>query len=82
MLSRCYQLLASVFQGPAVVAESFIRGLGTQLVARLQQVEKNRPQTTIELQAAQDGIRAMEALVLAAQETHRQYFILSLVQLT
>ncbi|MCJ8737086.1 hypothetical protein PDJAM_G00019790 [Pangasius djambal] len=75
VLSRCYQLLASVFQGPAVVAESFIRGLGTQLVAQLQQVEKNRPQTTIELQAVQNGIRAMEALVLAAQETHRDQLV-------
>ncbi|KAM9466485.1 HEAT repeat-containing protein 5A isoform 2-T4 [Clarias gariepinus] len=71
VLSRCYQLLASVFQGPTVVAESFIRGLGTQLLARLQQVEKNRPQTAIELKAVQDGIRAMEALVLAAQESYR-----------
>lgn len=62
-----------------MVAESFIRGLGTQLVARLQQVEKNRPQTAIELQAVQDGVRAMESIVLAAQETHRQYFMLSLV---
>ncbi|XP_060789898.1 HEAT repeat-containing protein 5A isoform X3 [Neoarius graeffei] len=70
VLSRCCQLLASVFQGPAVVAGSFIRALGTQLVAWLQQVEKNRPQTATELQAVQDGIRAMEALVLAAQETH------------
>lgn len=59
-----------------MVAESFIRGLGTQLLARLQQVEKNRPQTAIELKAVQDGIRAMEALVLAAQESYRQYFIL------
>ncbi|XP_047677260.1 HEAT repeat-containing protein 5A isoform X1 [Tachysurus fulvidraco] len=69
--SRCYQLLASVFQGPAAVAELFIRGLGTQLVAQLQQVERKRPQTAMELQAVQDGIRAMEALVLAAQETQR-----------
>ncbi|MCI4382874.1 hypothetical protein PGIGA_G00019750 [Pangasianodon gigas] len=75
VLSRCYQLLASVFQGPAVVADSFIRGLGTQLVARLQQVEKNRPQTTIELHAVQNGVRAMEALVLAAQETHRAQLV-------
>ncbi|XP_017331866.1 HEAT repeat-containing protein 5A isoform X5 [Ictalurus punctatus] len=75
VLSRCYQLLASVFQGPAVVAESFIRGLGTQLVARLQQVEKNRPQTAIELQAVQDGVRAMESIVLAAQETHRDQLV-------
>ncbi|XP_058254714.1 HEAT repeat-containing protein 5A isoform X3 [Hemibagrus wyckioides] len=71
VLSRCYQLLTSVFQGPAAVAESFIRGLGAQLVAQLKQVEKKRPQTAMELQAVQDGVRAMEALVFAAQETHR-----------
>lgn len=71
VLSQCYQLLATVFQGPTAVAEWFIRGLGTQLVDQLQQVEKNRPQTAVELQAFQDGVRAMEALVLAAQETQR-----------
>ncbi|TSW08333.1 HEAT repeat-containing protein 5A [Bagarius yarrelli] len=71
VLSQCYQLLAKIFQGPTAVAESFIRGLGPQLVAQLQQVEKNRPQTAVELQAVQDGVRAMEALVLAAQETQR-----------
>ncbi|XP_076835147.1 HEAT repeat-containing protein 5A isoform X2 [Brachyhypopomus gauderio] len=71
VLSRSYQLLASVFQGPAAVAGPFIRALGSGLVALLQQVEKSRPQSATELQAALDGVRAMEALVVAAEETHR-----------
>ncbi|XP_062863467.1 HEAT repeat-containing protein 5A [Trichomycterus rosablanca] len=75
VLSRCYQLLASVFQGPPAVAEPFLRALGTPLVAQLQQVEKNHPQSAIELQAVQDGIRALEALVLAAPESQRAQLV-------
>uniref|UniRef100_A0A3B4BPG2 HEAT repeat-containing protein 5A n=1 Tax=Pygocentrus nattereri TaxID=42514 RepID=A0A3B4BPG2_PYGNA len=71
----CYQLLASVFQGPTAVAGPFIQALGGQLVGYLQQVEKSRPQTATELQAVQDGVRAMEALVLAAEETHRPQLV-------
>uniref|UniRef100_A0A3B4DII9 HEAT repeat-containing protein 5A n=1 Tax=Pygocentrus nattereri TaxID=42514 RepID=A0A3B4DII9_PYGNA len=77
MVSRAayYQLLASVFQGPTAVAGPFIQALGGQLVGYLQQVEKSRPQTATELQAVQDGVRAMEALVLAAEETHRPQLV-------
>uniref|UniRef100_A0AAR2LUP9 HEAT repeat-containing protein 5A n=1 Tax=Pygocentrus nattereri TaxID=42514 RepID=A0AAR2LUP9_PYGNA len=75
LLSRSYQLLASVFQGPTAVAGPFIQALGGQLVGYLQQVEKSRPQTATELQAVQDGVRAMEALVLAAEETHRPQLV-------
>uniref|UniRef100_A0A4W4DTP3 HEAT repeat-containing protein 5A n=1 Tax=Electrophorus electricus TaxID=8005 RepID=A0A4W4DTP3_ELEEL len=71
VLSRSCQLLVSVFQGPAAVAGLFIQALGTRLVALLQQVEKSRPQSAAELQAALDGVRAVEALVFAAEETHR-----------
>ncbi|XP_072545928.1 HEAT repeat-containing protein 5A isoform X2 [Salminus brasiliensis] len=75
VLSRSYQLLASVFQGPTAVAGPFIQALGKPLMAHLQQVEKSRPQTAAELQAVQDGVRAMEALVLAAEETHRPQLV-------
>lgn len=75
VLSRCYQLLASVFQGPCALAEPYLRALGTPLVVQLKQTEKNRPQSAGELQAVQDGVRALETLVLAAPESQRQYFI-------
>ncbi|XP_066529311.1 HEAT repeat-containing protein 5A isoform X2 [Hoplias malabaricus] len=79
VLSRCYQMLTSVFQSRAAVARPFIQALGRQLVAHLQQVEKSRPQTVAELQAVQDGVRAMEALVLAAEETHRPQLVTALL---
>lgn len=72
MLSRSYQLLASLFQGPAAVARPFILALGGRLLSQLEEVEKSRPQSPAELQAVQDGIRALEALVFAADETHRK----------
>uniref|UniRef100_A0A8B9LQ12 HEAT repeat-containing protein 5A n=1 Tax=Astyanax mexicanus TaxID=7994 RepID=A0A8B9LQ12_ASTMX len=82
VVSRAYfQLLASVFQGQTAVAGPFIQGLGTQLVAHLQQVEKSRPQSSAELQAVQDGVRTMEALVLAAEETNRPQLVAVLLPL-
>uniref|UniRef100_A0A8C1XP25 HEAT repeat-containing protein 5A n=1 Tax=Cyprinus carpio TaxID=7962 RepID=A0A8C1XP25_CYPCA len=71
VLSRSYQLLVSLFQGPAPVARPFILALGGRLVSQLEEVEKSRPQGPAELQAVQDAIRALEALVFAADETHR-----------
>ncbi|XP_015463527.3 HEAT repeat-containing protein 5A isoform X2 [Astyanax mexicanus] len=79
--SRSFQLLASVFQGQTAVAGPFIQGLGTQLVAHLQQVEKSRPQSSAELQAVQDGVQTMEALVLAAEETNRPQLVAVLLPL-
>ncbi|KAI4902189.1 hypothetical protein NFI96_029558 [Prochilodus magdalenae] len=75
VLSRSYQLLASVFQGPTAVTGMFIQTLGRQIVRHLQQVEKSRPQTAAELQAVQDGVKAMEALMLAAEETNRPQLV-------
>ncbi len=73
MLSRSYQLLVSLFQGPAPVATPFILALGGCVVSQLEEVEKSRPQGPAELQAVQDAIRALEALVFAADETHRKW---------
>uniref|UniRef100_A0A672QC35 HEAT repeat-containing protein 5A n=1 Tax=Sinocyclocheilus grahami TaxID=75366 RepID=A0A672QC35_SINGR len=70
-----YQLLVSLFQGPAVVARPFILALGGRLVSQLEEVEKSRPQGPAELQAVQDAIRALEALVFAADETHRPQLV-------
>uniref|UniRef100_A0A8C2D696 HEAT repeat-containing protein 5A n=1 Tax=Cyprinus carpio TaxID=7962 RepID=A0A8C2D696_CYPCA len=70
-----YQLLVSLFQGPAPVARPFILALGGRLVSQLEEVEKSRPQGPAELQAVQDAIRALEALVFAADETHRPQLV-------
>uniref|UniRef100_A0A671S2N2 HEAT repeat-containing protein 5A n=1 Tax=Sinocyclocheilus anshuiensis TaxID=1608454 RepID=A0A671S2N2_9TELE len=75
VLSRSYQLLVSLFQGPAPVARPFILALGGCLVSQLQEVEKSRPQGPAELQAVQAAVRALEALVFAAEETHRPQLV-------
>ncbi|XP_052436456.1 HEAT repeat-containing protein 5A isoform X1 [Carassius gibelio] len=75
VLSRSYQLLVSLFQGPAPVARPFILALGGRLVSQLEEVEKSRPEGPAELQAVQDAIRALEALVFAADETHRPQLV-------
>lgn len=41
-------------------------------MSQLEEVEKSRPQGPAELQAVQDAIRALEALVFAADETNRK----------
>lgn len=65
-------MLVSLFQGPAIISRPFILALGGHLVTQLEEVEKSRPQSPAELQAVQDEIRALEALVFAADETHRK----------
>ncbi|XP_059376453.1 HEAT repeat-containing protein 5A isoform X3 [Carassius carassius] len=75
VLSRSYQLLVSLFQGPEPVARPFILALGGRLVSQLEEVEKSRPQGPAELQAVQDAIRALEALMFAADETHRPQLV-------
>lgn len=81
VLSRSYQLLVSLFQGPAAVARPFILAHGSRLLSQLEGVEKSRPQSPAELQAVQDGIRALEALVFAADETHRPHLVAVLLPL-
>ncbi|XP_051502390.1 HEAT repeat-containing protein 5A isoform X1 [Myxocyprinus asiaticus] len=79
VLSRSYQLLVSLFQGPAQVARPFILALGGCLVSQLEGVEKSRPQSPAELQAVQDAVLALEALVFAADETHRPQLVAMLL---
>ncbi|CAK6980082.1 HEAT repeat-containing protein 5A isoform X4 [Scomber scombrus] len=71
VVSRCFQLLTSVFQAQPAVAVPYIKGLGPPLVRFLQKVERSRPQTVEELQGVLEGVRAMEALVQAAEEAQR-----------
>uniref|UniRef100_A0A6Q2YC77 HEAT repeat-containing protein 5A n=1 Tax=Esox lucius TaxID=8010 RepID=A0A6Q2YC77_ESOLU len=70
VLSKSYQLLVSVFQSQTVVAVPFIQALGGCVVRHLQGVERSGPQSYEELRAIQDGVKALEALVFAADKTH------------
>ncbi|XP_030626856.1 HEAT repeat-containing protein 5A [Chanos chanos] len=79
VLSRSFQLLASLFQSPGAVGGRFIHALGGRLLAYLQAVEKSHPQSPAELLAVQDGVRALQALVLAAEETHRPQLVATLL---
>ncbi|XP_008275344.1 HEAT repeat-containing protein 5A [Stegastes partitus] len=81
VVSRCYQLLTSVFQAPPGVAVPYIQALGPALVRFLQKVERSRPQSPEELIGVLEGIRAMEALIQAAEETQRPQLVSVLLPL-
>uniref|UniRef100_A0A8C9TEW1 HEAT repeat-containing protein 5A n=1 Tax=Scleropages formosus TaxID=113540 RepID=A0A8C9TEW1_SCLFO len=72
VVSRTYQLLQSLFQSAAAdVSVPFVQALGGTLVEHLQAAEKRQPRSTDEVQAVLEGVRALEALVSAAEEEHR-----------
>ncbi|XP_069049146.1 HEAT repeat-containing protein 5A isoform X2 [Lepisosteus oculatus] len=76
VLTKSCQLLQTVFQSPSpVVAIPFIQALGPAIVGRLREVEKRTPQSVAELQAAQEGVRALEALVSVADEECRSQLV-------
>ncbi|XP_038585677.1 HEAT repeat-containing protein 5A isoform X2 [Micropterus salmoides] len=81
VVSRCYQLLTSVFQAPPGVAIPYIKALGPPLVRFLQKVERSRPQSPEELSGVLEGVRAMEALVQAADESQRPQLVVILLPL-
>ncbi|TMS20882.1 HEAT repeat-containing protein 5A [Larimichthys crocea] len=81
VVSRCYQLLTSVFQAPPGVAVPYIQALGPPLVRFLQKVERSRPQSPEELMGVLEAVRAMEALVQAADESQRPQLVAILLPL-
>ncbi|KAM9355893.1 HEAT repeat-containing protein 5A isoform 2-T2 [Pholidichthys leucotaenia] len=81
VVSRCCQLLTSVFQAQPDVAVPYIKALGPSLVRFLQKVERSRPQSSEELLGVLEGIQAMEALVLAADEPQRPQLVAILLPL-
>uniref|UniRef100_A0A8C9TP61 HEAT repeat-containing protein 5A n=1 Tax=Scleropages formosus TaxID=113540 RepID=A0A8C9TP61_SCLFO len=75
-------LLLSLFQSAAAdVSVPFVQALGGTLVEHLQAAEKRQPRSTDEVQAVLEGVRALEALVSAAEEEHREYESLTAVLL-
>lgn len=82
ILTRCYQLLLSIFQNPSqAVSVPYIQSLGSVIVSRLQRVEKRKPESSAELQAIQEGVKALEVLVSMADEEHRSQLMAILLPL-
>ncbi|XP_040916672.1 HEAT repeat-containing protein 5A isoform X2 [Toxotes jaculatrix] len=81
VVSRCYQLLTSVFQAQPAVAVPYIQALGPPLVRFLQRVERSRPQSPEELLGVLEGVRALEALVQAVDESQRPQLVAVLLPL-
>ncbi|XP_034418992.1 HEAT repeat-containing protein 5A isoform X2 [Cyclopterus lumpus] len=81
VVGRCHQLLTSLFQAPPTVAVPYIRALGPPLVRFLQKVERSRPQSPEELVGVLEGVRAMEALVQAADPSQRPQLVAVLLPL-
>ncbi|KAM3594589.1 uncharacterized protein V6R79_010326 [Siganus canaliculatus] len=81
VVSRCHQLLVSVFQAPPPVAVPYIQALGPPLVRFLQKVERSRPQSSEELTGVLEGVRAMEALVQAADQAQRAQLVAAFLPL-
>lgn len=78
--ARCYQLLLSVFQHSSrALSTPYIHALAPLLVEKLKAVENNRPKTTVELQAVQEGIRVLENLVCMGEEQNRVQLLALLV---
>ncbi|XP_044520994.1 HEAT repeat-containing protein 5A [Gracilinanus agilis] len=69
---KCYQLLLSIFQYPnPAVSYPYIHSLASPIVRKLQETDKIKPEDAAELQAIQEGIKVLEALVAIAEEQHR-----------
>ncbi|TNN87383.1 HEAT repeat-containing protein 5A [Liparis tanakae] len=81
VVSRCLQLMTSLFQAPPPVAVPYIRALGPPLVRFLQKVERSRPQSPEELVGVLEGVQAMEALVQAADPSQRPRLVAVLLPL-
>lgn len=81
VLSRCCQLLTSIFQAPSSVAVPYIQALGPRLLPLLQSVEKRRPQSAEELAGVLEGVRAFQAMVQAAEQSQRPQLVAVLLPL-
>ncbi|TWW78668.1 HEAT repeat-containing protein 5B [Takifugu flavidus] len=78
--ARCYQLLLSVFQHcTRALSTPYIHALAPLMVEKLKAVEHQRPGTPAELQAVQEGIRVLEALVAMGEEQNRVQLLALLV---
>uniref|UniRef100_A0A665U7E2 HEAT repeat-containing protein 5A n=1 Tax=Echeneis naucrates TaxID=173247 RepID=A0A665U7E2_ECHNA len=81
VVSRCYQLLTSVFQAQPAIAIPYIQALGSPLVRFLQRAERSRPQSPEELLGVLAGMGTLEVLVQAADESQRPQLAAILIPL-
>ncbi|CAL9688110.1 unnamed protein product [Knipowitschia caucasica] len=80
MEARCYQLLLSVFQHCSrALSTPYIHALAPILVEKLKAAETSPPQSSVELQAVQEGVRVLEALVGMGEEQNRVQLLALLV---
>ncbi|XP_066234605.1 HEAT repeat-containing protein 5B isoform X1 [Saccopteryx leptura] len=78
--AKCYQLLLSVFQhSNRALSTPYIHSLAPIVVEKLKAVERNRPASTTELLAVQEGIKVLETLVALGEEQNRVQLLALLV---
>lgn len=71
--ARCRDLRIEIPYHLFVFQDNFQRDEDYDEVFALQKVERSRPQTPEDLMGVLEGVRALEALVQAAEESHRQF---------
>ncbi|XP_048217876.1 HEAT repeat-containing protein 5A isoform X3 [Perognathus longimembris pacificus] len=77
---KTYQLLHSIFQYPnPAVSYPYIYSLASSVMEKLQEIDKRKPEDTVELQIFQEGIKVLEALVTIAEEQHRSQLVACLL---
>ncbi|XP_064421043.1 HEAT repeat-containing protein 5A [Latimeria chalumnae] len=73
---KSFQLLLSIFQHPSkAVSSSFIHSLAPSVIRQLQDVEQRRLDNVTELQAIQEGVKTLEALVTLTDEQNRPQLV-------
>uniref|UniRef100_A0A3Q1M3S3 HEAT repeat-containing protein 5B n=1 Tax=Bos taurus TaxID=9913 RepID=A0A3Q1M3S3_BOVIN len=78
--AKCYQLLLSVFQhSNRALSTPYIHSLAPIVVEKLKAVERNRPGSSTELLAVQEGIKVLETLVALGEEQNRVQLLALLV---
>nr|XP_020745704.1 HEAT repeat-containing protein 5B [Odocoileus virginianus texanus] len=78
--AKCYQLLLSVFQhSNRALSTPYIHSLAPLVVEKLKAVERNRPGSSAELLAVQEGIKVLETLVALGEEQNRVQLLALLV---
>lgn len=74
--AKCYQLLLSVFQhSNRALSTPYIHSLAPLVVGKLKAAERDRPASSTELLAVQEGIKVLETLVALGEEQNSKYFL-------
>ncbi|XP_066464660.1 HEAT repeat-containing protein 5A isoform X2 [Eleutherodactylus coqui] len=69
---KCYRLILSIFQHPAHdVVAPYICELAPRVVRHLSHADSKKPQSQAELLVLQEGVRLLQALIIASEEQNR-----------